>query len=76
MLLNIIKNATKFTRSGSIDVKANYDAHASLLIVHVQDTGAGIAPEDIPKLFSRYGKLHRTAENNHEGIGLGLTIVK
>ena len=42
----------------------------------MRDTGAGIAPEDIPKLFSRFGKLHRTAEMNHEGIGLGLTIVK
>ena len=46
------------------------------MIVHVKDTGAGIAPEDMPKLFSRFGKLHRTAEMNHEGIGLGLTIVK
>ena len=76
VLLNIIKNATKFTLRGSIDVKANYDAQSSVLIVHVKDTGAGIAPEDIPKLFSRFGKLHRTAEMNHEGIGLGLTIVK
>ena len=42
----------------------------------VEDTGAGIAQEDIPKLFNRFGKLHRTAEMNSEGIGLGLTIVK
>ena len=76
MLLNIIKNATKFTLKGTIEVKANYDVKSSNLIVHVKDTGAGIAPEDIPNLFSRFGKLHRTAEMNHEGIGLGLTIVK
>ena len=44
--------------------------------MYVKDTGAGIAQEDIPKLFNRFGKLHRTAEMNHEGIGLGLTIVK
>ena len=44
--------------------------------VQIKDTGAGIDPEDIPKLFNRFGKLHRTAEMNHEGIGLGLTIVK
>ena len=40
------------------------------------DTGVGIAPEDLPKLFTRFGKLHRTADLNHEGIGLGLSIVK
>ena len=31
---------------------------------------------DLPKLFTRFGKLHRTAQMNSEGIGLGLTIVK
>ena len=61
---------------GSIDVKANYNSRSSLLLVQIKDTGVGIAPEDIPKLFNRFGKLHRTAEMNHEGIGLGLTIVK
>ena len=74
--MNLIKNATKFTRRGSIDVKANYNSRSSLLLVQIKDTGVGIAPEDIPKLFNRFGKLHRTAEMNHEGIGLGLTIVK
>lgn len=42
----------------------------------MKDTGTGIAREDFPKLFNRFGKLHRTAQMNHEGIGLGLTIVK
>lgn len=43
---------------------------------HIKDTGAGIAPGDVPRLFTRFGKLHRTADLNHEGIGLGLSIVK
>ena len=47
-----------------------------MLIVSVTDTGVGISTEDLPKLFTRFGKLHRSAEMNHEGIGLGLTIVK
>ena len=76
VLLNLIKNSQKFTRRGSIKIKANYDARHDDLIVYVKDTGAGIAQEDISKLFNRFGKLHRTAEMNHEGIGLGLTIVK
>ena len=46
-----------------------------MLTVDVEDTGVGIAAEDFPMLFTRFGKLHRTAEMNSEGIGLGLTIV-
>ena len=53
-----------------------YDYINQQLIVQVRDTGTGIASEDLTKLFSRFGKLHRTANLNHEGIGLGLTIVK
>ena len=45
-----------------------------MLKVHVVDTGKGIIPEDIDRLFKQFGKLHRTAEMNHEGIGLGLMI--
>ena len=47
-----------------------------MLVIHVEDNGTGIADEDFPKLFTRFGKLQRTAEMNSEGIGLGLTIVK
>ena len=47
-----------------------------MLLGRVEDTGVGIAPEDIPKLFTRFGKLLRTAEMNHDGIGLGLSITK
>ena len=46
------------------------------IIVLVRDSGVGIDAEDFKKLFTRFGKLHRTAEMNSEGIGLGLTIVK
>ena len=51
-----------------------YDEREGMLKVHVHDTGKGIRQEDIPKLFSLFGKLRRTAELNHEGIGMGLMI--
>ena len=77
VLINLIKNAFKFTPSGGmIKVKMSYNNDFESLIVHVQDTGVGITKEDMQKLFSRFGKLHRTAELNHEGIGMGLSIVK
>ena len=71
-----MKNALKFTLNGSIKIEACYNTQINSLVVHVKDTGTGIAQEDFEKLFSRFGKLHRTAEMNTEGIGLGLTIVK
>ena len=76
ILINLVKNALKFTISGSITIKANYCHLQKSLEVQVVDTGIGIAQEDLGKLFSKFGKLHRTANLNHEGIGLGLTIVK
>ena len=72
-----MKNSMKFTRHGMIKIRASYEKEPSqMLVVDVIDTGAGIAPEDMTALFSRFGKLQRTAEFNNEGIGLGLMIVK
>jgi signal transduction histidine kinase len=76
VILNLIKNALKFTRSGRIDLRAYFDYDASHLCVAVRDTGIGIKQEDLGKLFSMFGKLQRTASMNSEGIGLGLQICK
>ena len=76
VLINLVKNALKFTSKGKIVVKAGYNYSLKSIIVHVEDSGVGIACEDFPKLFSRFGKLKRTEEFNSEGMGLGLTIVK
>ena len=54
----------------------SYGDSSDFFSVQVCDTGVGIPEAEIGKLFSRFGKLHRTAELNSEGIGLGLTIVK
>ena len=47
-----------------------------MLKIEVKDTGVGIEQRDIPNLFKKFGKLHRTAEMNNHGIGLGLLVVK
>ena len=74
ILINLMKNSLKFTEKGLITVSAFY-AHPKLVIV-VKDTGAGISHEDIPHVFTRFGKLKRTANQNDAGLGLGLKIVK
>jgi len=77
VMINLVKNAQKFTpSSGKINIKACYNEQVESLVVHIEDTGAGIAKEDMPRLFTRFGKLYRTAEINNAGIGLGLMIVK
>ena len=47
-----------------------------MLKIHILDSGKGIKEEEIQKLFTKFGKLRRTAEINSEGIGLGLMICK
>ena len=76
VLINLVKNAFKFTVTGQIKVELSYDVQQCSLSGKVSDSGCGISEEDLPKLFSRFGKLARTADVNDEGIGLGLTIVK
>ena len=79
VLVNLIKNAFKFTNmsGGKIKVTTNYDEEKSgTVAIKVKDTGSGIDAQDMAKLFSRFGKLQRTAKMNSEGIGLGLTIVQ
>lgn len=76
ILINLVKNAIKFTKKGEIQMKASYHNLEGIFVVHVADTGVGIAAKDIKKLFSRFGKLQQSASINSQGIGLGLTIVK
>ena len=73
--MNLVRNALKFTSiDGVINISVCYTD--GFLVVNVLDNGTGIATEDFPKLFTRFGKLQRTAQVNSEGIGLGLTMVK
>ena len=76
VLINLVKNALKFTRRGYIHILAGFDEQLALFKIQVRDSGCGIAKEEIPKLCNKFGKLFRTAELNHEGIGLGLMISK
>lgn len=76
VLINLVRNALKFTSEGWIKIKASYNPIEQMLVVHVLDSGQGIAEEDMEKLFTRFGKLQRTAAMNSDGVGLGLTIVK
>lgn len=73
-LLNLVSNAIRFTKHGRITVSArSADGRA---IVSVTDTGAGIAPEALPNIFSRYYTSSPGGEASSTGTGLGLYLTK
>ena len=56
VLMNLVRNALKFTQfGGKVTIRAG--CFENLIVVNVEDTGAGIAKDDFPKLFTRFGKL-------------------
>lgn len=62
MIINLVKNALKFTTEGKIEIKATFiidelNLKESMLQIDISDTGVGIAEEDICKLFTQFGKL-------------------
>ncbi len=73
VVLNLVHNALKFTPSGgTISVEARLENGA--ILVRVRDTGVGIAPADLPRVFERFYKVDRARSGG--GTGLGLAIVK
>jgi len=83
LLNNLLSNAFKFTNEGIVElgVTCDRDGDTIWMTAWVQDTGIGIRPEDIDRLFTLYGKMEeegvRTRSDRRiEGTGLGLSISK
>jgi CheY-like chemotaxis protein/anti-sigma regulatory factor (Ser/Thr protein kinase) len=74
VLFNLLNNAARFTERGSVTVTVHRQADEVVFLV--QDTGVGIAPEDIPKVFQEFKQLDGSTRRRHGGIGLGLAISK
>ena len=76
VIANLTTNAINYTPAGQIKVSTHYAAEGDRLCLQVQDTGIGIAPEDIPHLFDRFYRSRRAGQLAIPGTGLGLAIVK
>jgi PAS domain S-box-containing protein len=81
VLHNLIGNALKFTESGGVTVAARrVEAEAGpavagpAVVVEVRDTGVGIDPAFLPRLFGEFEQESSGAARTHEGVGLGLAI--
>lgn len=79
VLINLIQNANKFTMQGSVRIRVklvNDSEHTQRIRFEVEDTGIGIAKEDLQKLFKPYAQTERGRAKEYEGTGLGLSICK
>ncbi|MGA0606257.1 ATP-binding protein [Phenylobacterium sp. VNQ135] len=74
VLYNLISNALKFTEAGEVRVTAEHKY--GTLTLTVQDTGPGIAPDALPKLFSKFDQLDSSTTRRFGGTGLGLAICR
>jgi PAS domain S-box-containing protein len=77
MLVNLLANAVKFTpEGGKVGLEVAADAEAGMVRFTVADTGIGIAPEDLARLFHPFVQLDSSLSRRHEGTGLGLALVR
>jgi signal transduction histidine kinase len=70
---NLVSNAIKYSRAGS-EVVVRMVVTGDRAYVHVSDHGVGIAAEDMPRLFTRFGRIVNKATDDVSGTGLGLYL--
>jgi PAS domain S-box-containing protein len=74
IVLNLLSNALKFTFDGSISVTlGEQDGNA---VLRVADTGSGIPPAELPRLFDRFYRVQNVRARSNEGSGIGLALVR
>ena len=78
VMVNLLNNAVKFTEEGTITLRLTYeklgDGRSVRLYGSVEDTGIGIKPKDLVKLFSSFEQVDTKRNRSVEGTGLGLAI--
>jgi two-component system phosphate regulon sensor histidine kinase PhoR len=75
VILNLIYNAINYTPNGGKVTVAAYNS-SGYIKIEVSDTGMGIAPEALPRIFERFYRVDKARSRNTGGTGLGLSITK
>ncbi|SDS54212.1 response regulator [Opitutus sp. GAS368] len=78
MLLNLLSNASKFTEKGTVTLKAvrHIEEDADYMELSVIDTGIGMTPEQLTRLFQAFSQADASTTSKYGGTGLGLAISK
>jgi signal transduction histidine kinase len=78
ILVNLLSNAVKFTgKGGTVEVRGTLAEDEDQRVrISISDTGVGIAPEDVERLFDKYEQARSRATRGEKGTGLGLYITK
>ncbi|NTV99702.1 MAG: PAS domain S-box protein [Oscillochloris sp.] len=77
MLVNLLSNAVKFTPAkGQVRLTVEAKPEEGMISFEVEDSGIGIAPDDLAQLFQPFKQLDSSLSRQHEGTGLGLALVR
>lgn len=75
-LLNLLSNAAKFTRNGTVTLAVEPDPEEEMVEFVLSDTGVGISPADLPLLFQDFSQGSNATAKNFGGTGLGLVLTR
>ena len=77
VIVNLLNNAAKYTdEGGHIWLTVKQEDHEVEVVLRVRDTGVGIAPELLPRIFDLFTQAHRTLDRAQGGLGIGLSLVQ
>jgi signal transduction histidine kinase/ActR/RegA family two-component response regulator len=74
VLHNLLGNAIKFTEEGHISLRVSRDQIGGHVTMEIEDTGIGISPTDLPRIFEAFTQAESSFDRRFGGTGLGLTI--
>lgn len=76
IIINLMNNAVKYTETGSVtlSIEGERDGEYEILHIGIKDTGIGIKPEDMSKLFEKFARIEEQRNHSVEGTGLGMNI--
>ena len=75
VIVNLLSNAAKYTNPGG-HVSLSVSTEEEGCVIHVSDTGVGIAPELLPQIFDYFTQADRSLDRSKGGMGIGLSLVK
>ena len=70
----LVSNAIRYTKEGAVDIRCRREPEG--LLITVQDSGIGIAPDHLARIFDEFYRIDNDPEERNSGLGLGLTIVE